>query len=130
VPLQIVPDKLLSGRLQANWRAPRVRATYHDLAAHYGTAILLGRVRKPRDTAMVVAGLLVVGNWMLARLRNQPFFLLVALNAAIARPLDDVSALPIPNADLTSANRLSNRTCGHRRGCLSLSMYMHSGPGE
>ena len=64
--------------------SPGSTATYRDMAAHYGTAILPTRVRKPRDKAKVEVGVLVVERWILARLRNQRFFSLAELNAAIA----------------------------------------------
>ena len=60
-------------------------ATYPDLAAHYGTAILPARTRKPRDKAKVEVGVLVVERWILARLRNRRFFSLAELNAADRR---------------------------------------------
>lgn len=67
VPRQIVPDNLRSGVLRANWYEPGLNPTYRDLAAHYGTAILPARVRRPRDKAKVEAGVLVVERWILAR---------------------------------------------------------------
>ena len=51
VPRQIVPDNLRSGVLRANWYEPGLNLTYRDLAAHYGTAILPARIRRPRDKA-------------------------------------------------------------------------------
>jgi transposase len=95
VPRQIVPDNLRSGVLRANWHEPGINPTYQDLAAHYGTAILPTRVRKPRDKAKVEVGVLVVERWILARLRNQRFFSLAALNAAIATLLVDLNARPM-----------------------------------
>jgi hypothetical protein len=68
---------------KANWYEPTLNRTYQDLAAHYGTAILPARPRKPRDKAKVEAGVLVVERWILARLRNQRFFSLAELNRAI-----------------------------------------------
>jgi len=51
VPRQIVPDNLRAAVLRANWHEPGINPTYRDLAAHYGTAILPTRVRRPRDKA-------------------------------------------------------------------------------
>jgi transposase len=95
VPRQIVPDNLRSGVLRANWYEPGLNPTYRDLAAHYGTAILPARVRRPRDKAKVEAGVLVVERWILARLRHQRFASLAALNAAIAALLKDLNARPM-----------------------------------
>ena len=95
VPRQIVPDNLRAGVLRANWYEPGINPTYRDLAAHYGTAILPTRVRRPRDKAKVEAGVLVVERWILARLRHQRFFSLAELNAAIAALIEDLNARPM-----------------------------------
>jgi len=95
VPRQIVPDNLRAGVLRANWYEPGINPTYRDLAAHYGTAILPTRVRRPRDKAKVEVGVLVVERWILARLRNQRFFSLAELNAAIAALVADLNARPM-----------------------------------
>jgi transposase len=95
VPRQIVPDNLRAGVLRANWYEPGINPTYRDLAAHYGTAILPTRVRRPRDKAKVEAGVLVVERWILARLRHQRFFSLAELNAAIAALVEELNARPM-----------------------------------
>src|SRR5208337_1728235 len=95
VPRQIVPDNLRAGVLRANWYEPGINPTYRDLAAHYGTAILPTRVRRPRDKAKVEVGVLVVERWILARLRHQRFFSLTELNAAIAALVADLNDRPM-----------------------------------
>jgi transposase len=95
VPRQVVPDNLRGGVLRANWYEPGLNPTYCDLAAHYGTAILPARVRRPRDKAKVEAGVLVVERWILARLRHQRFASLAALNAAISALLTDLNIRPM-----------------------------------
>jgi hypothetical protein len=67
-----------------------IRATYQELASHYGAAILPARVRRPRDKAKVEAGVLLVERWCLSRLRHQSFFSLPELNAAIQARLTDL----------------------------------------
>jgi transposase len=66
---------------------PGVNRTYQDLAAHYGTAIMPTRPRKPRDKAKVEACVLIVERWLLGRLRHRQFFGLSELNAAIGEML-------------------------------------------
>lgn len=95
VPRQIVPDNLRAGVLRANWYEPGLNPTYIDWAAHYGTAILPARVRRPRDKAKVEAGVLVVERWILARLRHQRFASLAALNAAISGLLAALNTRPM-----------------------------------
>src|SRR5258708_32220106 len=53
------------------------------MAGHYGTAILAGRPRRPKDKAKVEVAVQIAQRWVLARLRNQRFFSLAELNAAI-----------------------------------------------
>jgi transposase len=52
------------------------------------------RVRKPRDKAKVEAGVLLVERWILARLRNQVFGSLTALNRAIRAWLEELNRRP------------------------------------
>jgi transposase len=53
------------------------------MAAHYGTAVVPARPRKPRDKAKVEDAVQVVQRWIVARLRNRRFFSLAELNAAL-----------------------------------------------
>ena len=67
---------------------PDLNPTYHDLAKHYGTAVIPARVRKPKEKAKVESGVLVVERWTLARLRNRTFFSLDEMNQAIKTLLE------------------------------------------
>jgi transposase len=53
VPALLVPDNLKSAVTQPCRYEPQTNATYEELAAHYRTAILPARVRRPRDKAKV-----------------------------------------------------------------------------
>jgi len=83
VPHALVPDNLKPGVNKACLYDPEINPTYAELAAHYGTAVMPTRVRKPRDKAKVEAGVLVAKRWILAVLRNRTFFSLAEMNAAI-----------------------------------------------
>jgi transposase len=91
VPKAIVCDNLKAGVTAASRYEPAVNRTYQDLAAHYGTAIMPTRPRKPRDKAKVEGAVLIVERWILARLRNQRFFSLVELNAAIRALVEELN---------------------------------------
>ncbi len=65
---------------------PSVNRTYTEMAAHYDTAILPTRPRRPRDKAKVEAGVLIMERWILGRLRNRRFDNLAELNEAIRDP--------------------------------------------
>jgi transposase len=54
------------------------------MAAHYDTAILPARPRRPRDKAKVEQAVLIVERWLLGRLRHRTFYGLADVNAAIA----------------------------------------------
>ena len=66
---------------------PQVNRTYAEMAAHYDTAILPARLRRPRDKAKVEAAVLIVERWLLGRLRHRRFYRLAELNAAIGEVL-------------------------------------------
>jgi transposase len=87
-PAQRVPDNLKAGVTKACFYDPAINRTYGDMAAHYDTAIVPARPRKPKDKAKVEGAVLLAERWILARLRNQRFFGLDEVNAAI-RPLLD-----------------------------------------
>lgn len=83
VARMVIPDNLRSGVSRACRYEPDINPTYHEMAAHYGTAIIPARVRKPKDKAKVEGGVLIVERWILASLRNRTFFSLTELNEAI-----------------------------------------------
>lgn len=90
----LVPDNLRSCTTKACRYEPVINDTYLAMAEHYNTAILPARPVKPRDKAKAEAGVQLVGRWILARLRHQKFFSLLALNQAIAPLLVDLNAKP------------------------------------
>ncbi len=49
VPKLVIPDNLKSGVTKANFYDPDLNPTYHEMAVHYGVAVLPTRVREPRD---------------------------------------------------------------------------------
>jgi transposase len=91
VPNLIVPDNAKVAVIRSCLWDPQVNRTYADLAAHYGTAVLPARPRKPRDKAKVEGGVLIVERWLLGRLRHRRFTSLAELNAAIAEMLRHVN---------------------------------------
>ena len=83
VAYQTVSDNLKSGVTKACFYEPSVNRTYADMAAHYGTAIVPARPKKPRDKAKAEVGVQVATRWIIAKLRNRRFFSLTELNSAI-----------------------------------------------
>ena len=64
------------------------------MALHYNVAIIPARKRRPKDKAKVELGVRLVQRWILARLRNQVFYSLTTLNAAIHELLIDLNTRP------------------------------------
>jgi transposase len=83
VPEIVVCDNLRSGVKSAHRYEPEINATYAEMAAHYGVAIIPTRSRKPRDKAKVEAGVLLAERWILAVLRHRRFYSLAEANAVI-----------------------------------------------
>ena len=90
-----VPDQLKSAITRPCRYEPDVNRTYEDLADHYGAVVVPARPRKPRDKAAAENGVLLVQRWILARLRDQTFFELGALNRAIRVLLDALNDRPL-----------------------------------
>ncbi len=94
VPKLVVPDNLKSGVSKACRYDPDVNLAYQQLAAHYGTAIMPARPRKPKDKAKVEVGVQIINRWILARLRHHSFFSLAELNQCIQALLVEVNQKP------------------------------------
>ena len=62
------------------------------MAAHYDTAVVPARPRKPKDKAKVEGAVLLAERWIVARLRNGKFFSLDEVNGAIGELLDRLNA--------------------------------------
>lgn len=89
-PKIIVPDNLRSAVTKSG-PAPVINRTYQDLARHYDFVILPARPNKPKDKSKVEGAVKIIQRWILARLRNQIFFSLAEVNAAIRMLVDDLN---------------------------------------
>jgi transposase len=90
----VVPDNPRTGVTRAHRYEPILNATYAEMAAHYGVAVIPARPYKARDKAKVEVGVQVVQRWILARLRKRTFFSLAELNIAITELLRWLNARP------------------------------------
>jgi transposase len=84
----LTPDNLKTGIDQASWFTPVINKTYHEMAEHYGTAVIPARVRKPQDKPHVEGAVGAISTWIVAALRHQQFFSLSELNQAIEEKLE------------------------------------------
>lgn len=105
VPRVIVPDNLKSGISKACQYEPDLNPTYHDMAEHYGVAVVPARVRKPKDKAKVEVAVQIVERWILAALRNRTFLSLCGLNAAIRELLEKLNNRPFKKLSGTRKSR-------------------------
>jgi transposase len=87
VPKLLVPDNTKVAVIKARLYEPQVNRTYAEMAAHYDTAILPARPRRPRDKAKVEVAVLIIERWLLGRLRHRHFYSLAELNTAIGELL-------------------------------------------
>jgi transposase len=83
-PAIVVCDNLKSGVTRPHRYEPDVNATYQEMAAHYGIAVIPARTYRPKDKAKAEGGVLLAERWIIARLRNDRFCSLGELNARIA----------------------------------------------
>lgn len=94
VPKILVPDNLKTGVEQSSWYSPVINKTYHEMAEHYGMAVIPARVRKPKDKPSVEGAVGSISTWILAALRKQTFFTLGELNQAIKEKLTAFNRKP------------------------------------
>lgn len=109
VPRTIVPDQLRAAVSKPDRYEPKLQRTYEDLGRHYGTAVIPARPRKPKDKAKVEAGVLVAQRWILARLRDETFFSLEALNRRLAELLEDLNERPMKSLGGVTRRELFDR---------------------
>lgn len=95
VPDVIVPDQLKSGVTRSCRYEPGIHRTYEDWSKHTGTVIIPARPRKPKDKAKVEVAVQIVQRWILAKIRNETFFSLEALNDRIAELLEELNNRPM-----------------------------------
>lgn len=109
VPQTIVPDQLRAAVRRPDRYEPILQRTYEDLGRHYDTAVIPARPRKPRDKAKVEVGVLVAQRWLLARIRNETFFSLEALNRRLRELLEDLNDRPMKSLGGVSRRELFER---------------------
>jgi transposase len=91
----MVCDNLKAGVTATCRCEPGINRTYQEMAAHYGSAIVPTRVRKPRDKANVEVAAQVVERWVLASLRHRQFFSLTELNGVIRELIEHLNDRPM-----------------------------------
>jgi transposase len=90
----VVPDNTRTAVSNANYYEPELHPTYQEMAEHYGVVILPSRVGRPRDKAKVENAVLQAERQILAPLRDQKFFSVGEINAAIGKLLAELNDRP------------------------------------
>jgi transposase len=98
-PAIVVCDNLRSGVTRPHRYEPDVNATFAEMAAWYGVAVIPARAYKPRDKAKAESGVLLAERWIIARLRDRRFYSLAEANAAIAGCVAEINARPFQKLD-------------------------------
>lgn len=89
----LVPDNCKTAVLHnGGWYNQQLNAVYHEMAEHYGTAIIPARVRRPKDKPNAEGSVGNISTWITAALRNEQFFSLAELNCAIWEKLKGFNA--------------------------------------
>jgi transposase len=84
----LVPDNVKTAITKVGWYDQKVNRVYHEMAEHYGTAIIPARVRRPQDKPNAEGSVGSISTWITAALRNEQFFSIEELNRAIRKKLD------------------------------------------
>lgn len=97
VPWSLKVDNMRTAVLKSNRYEPIFTEAMDFLAEHYGATVLAARVRKPRDKASVEKAVDLSYKHIYAPLRNQMFYSLDELNAAIRKQLELFNTRPFKN---------------------------------
>ena len=97
----LVPDNAptATNRKHSDKYEPVLIKSYEELAQHYNTAIIPARVSTPKDKPNAEGNVGHVSTWITAALRNEQFFSLAELNAAIRKKLKKYNDAPFQKKD-------------------------------
>jgi transposase len=89
----LVPDNCKTAvNHNDSWYTQELNDVYHEMAEHYGTAIIPARIRHPKDKPNVEGSVGNISTAIIAALRNEQYFSLVELNTAIRKKLEQFNA--------------------------------------
>ena len=90
-PQLVIPDNPRTGVDRACRYEPDLNRTYHEMALHYGVAVMPARPYKPRDKAKVENAVLLAERWVIAALRHRRFTSLAEVNEAVSGLLEKLN---------------------------------------
>ncbi len=108
VPHVTVPDCLKTGVVKCHLYDPDLNEDYAYLAAHFSTAIVPARVRKPKDKAIVEGLVKILCRYFRFRFRRARFTSIEQINRALAVCVERIN-------DQTHRALVSRDVSGSRR---------------
>lgn len=90
----LVVDNLKTGVIKNTRTELVLNRSYHEMAEHYGTAIIPARPVSPQDKPSAEGTVRVMETWIMAALRNRKFFTFDDLNLAIREKLIEFNTKP------------------------------------
>ncbi len=84
----LVPDNLKSAVSKAHRYDPQINASYQDMSEHYDSIVIPARPYSPKDKSKVELAVKLVQRWILAKIRNEIFYSVEALNIRIKALLE------------------------------------------
>jgi transposase len=109
VTAMVVPDQPRAVVTTPCAYEPGLHRTFAELGRHYDLAVVPARPGRPKDKAKVEVGVQIAQRWILARLRNETFFSIEALNARIGELLEELNARPMKGYGGLSRRELFER---------------------
>lgn len=101
VPACIVPDNLKSAVTKSSKYEPFINEQFAGFASHYDTSIMPARPLKPKDKNLVEGAVNITYTRIYAALRNEEFYSITALNAAIRAILIPYNNTPFQKKQLS-----------------------------
>ncbi len=99
VTMLITPDNCKTAVQKPDYYDPYINKDYARLASHYGCSILPARPSRPKDKASGENTVKFIETWVIAYLRNERFFSIGELNAAIKKRVDALNSQPFQGLD-------------------------------
>ncbi|MCD8008968.1 MAG: hypothetical protein LUF68_08595 [Clostridiales bacterium] len=90
----LIPDNLKTGVVKNTRYETILNKSYAEMAEYYETAIVPARVRAPQDKSLAEGTVRFATTWIIAALRNQKFFSIEEVNAAVKEKLDELNKTP------------------------------------
>ena len=111
VPPVLVTDNLKSAVIKSDRYEPELNRTLVDFANHNGMVVRPTRPYKPKDKAQVEGAVKIVYNRIYAKLRNQRFFSLDELNAALHQKTREHNQTRMQQKDYSREEKFLSDEC-------------------